>query len=149
MSNYERIMEAAAQYIAEEKPCVSCPEDTASILRPILQNKKQEEMWAILLNAKNRVEKIYMVTMGLADRSQCHAREMFREAIINNASRIILAHNHPSGDPTPSPQDITMTRSMIEAGKIIGIEVIDHIIMGLKTSERHIDHLSFRNEGLI
>jgi len=142
-------MEAAAQYVAEEKPSVNCPEDTANILRPILQNKKQEEMWVILLNAKNRVEKIHMVTMGLADRSQCHAREIFREAIVNNASKIILAHNHPSGDPTPSPQDITMTRSVVEAGKIIGIEVIDHIIVGMKTSARHVDHLSFRNERLI
>ncbi|MDB2685921.1 hypothetical protein N9Y42_01810 [Mariniblastus sp.] len=82
------------------------------------------------LNTKNIVTSIQVVTMGTLDASLVHPREAFRLAIHNNASSIIVAHNHPSGNPTPSREDITVTDRLKEAGKIIGIDVLDHIVVG-------------------
>jgi len=146
---YREIMEAFSQYVKEEKPRVESPTDMARMMRPIFHGLRQEEFHVILLNANNRIVKDVMVTRGLADRSMVHAREVFREAIVANASRIVLAHNHPSGDLTPSPNDIHTTGGLVEAGKIIGIEVIDHVIMGSRTGQREKDYLSFREENLI
>jgi len=87
--------------------------------------------------------------MGLLDRSHIHARELFRNAIINNCARIVLVHNHPSGDPSPSSQDISSTREMISAGDIIGIKIIDHIIMGEKSEHNYAGHYSLRDNGFI
>ncbi len=104
---------------------------------------EQEHLFAIHLDAKNKIKGYTLVTMGLIDRSHIHAREVFRSAIINGASRIILVHNHPSGDPTPSSQDISSTREMRCAGKIIGIQITDHIILG------EIDYYSLLDNGFI
>jgi DNA repair protein RadC len=117
VSEFLEIMEKAADYISAVKPKCSEPEEAYRFLRPNM-------------DPRNNVLNHTLATIGLADRSQLHAREVFRDAIVNNATRIILAHNHPSGDVTPSAQDISITRSLVEAGKIIGIEVIDHIIIG-------------------
>ena len=89
-----------------------------------------------------------MVTVGLLDRSQAHAREIFRPAIQYSAAKLILAHNHPSGDPTPSPNDISSTRDLIKTGEIIGIPVIDHVVVGLPQDGR-CDYYSFREHELI
>lgn len=83
------------------------------------------------------------------DRSQVHAREMFRAAIRVNCSRTILFHNHPSNDPTPSAQDTACTRELAAADKIIGIEILDHVIIGMRSLTRAKDYLSFREEGLL
>ena len=82
------------------------------------------------LNTKNVVTAIQIVTMGTLDASLVHPREVFRLAIHNNASSILVAHNHPSGNPTPSREDIAVTDRLKEAGKIIGIDVLDHIVVG-------------------
>ena len=127
---YQVIMEAFAQYVAEERPKLERPTDVANLMRPILADKEQEEFWALLVDTKNRLRHSQLITVGLLDRSQIHAREVFRPAIDHSASRIILVHQHPSGDPTPSSHDIDCTHKLVSAGKIIGIQVIDHVIIG-------------------
>ena len=147
--NYMILMEAAAAYIEQEKPFIKCAEDARMLMLPILQDKEQEELWVIMLNTRNRVLGMQQVTVGLADRAQWHPREVFREAIKANACRIILVHNHPSGDPMPSPGDVGTTKSTVEAGKIIGIELADHVVLGKKTPERVKDFVSMRELGLV
>jgi len=109
---------------------------------------EQEHFLVVMLDAKNKIKAYTTVTIGLVDRSQVHAREVFRAAIIAGACRVVFAHNHPSGDPTPSPQDLTCTNDLVAAGKIIGIEVIDHIVMGEPTGTST-GWLSFREQGLL
>jgi DNA repair protein RadC len=103
----------------------------------------------LLLDVKNRLILDATVTMGLVDRSQLHPREVFRAAIQcgGGCTRIILAHGHPSGDATPSAQDMQVTRQLAEAGKILGIEVIDHVIIGRKSLSRERDYVSLREAG--
>ena len=126
------------------------PTDIACFLRALgIQNEEQEHFLTIILDVKHRIKGFFMVTIGLIDRSQTHAREVFRNAILQGASRVILAHNHPSGDPTPSAQDLACTRDLVAAGKIVGIEVLDHVIIGLPASSRPRDYLSFREENLL
>lgn len=146
---YAAMMAAAEQYVREVAPACEDPASVASLLRPLAQKLAQEVFWVILLSAKHNVLAVEEVTRGLADRAQVHAREVFRTAIRYNACKVLLAHNHPSGDPTPSAQDIACTRSLVEAGKIVGIEVVDHVVIGVKTPARLRDWLSFREEGLM
>ena len=93
-------------------------------------HSNQESFWVLLLNNKHRLLRRIRVTKGLVNRSLVHPREVFREAIRENASAVILAHNHPSGDPAPSTEDIRITERLVEAGRIIGIQVLDHLILG-------------------
>jgi DNA repair protein RadC len=148
-ANYKEIMESFAAYIADDKPKLESPSDVAQLLRPVLASKEQEEFHVLLLDTKNRLTHDKVVTVGLVDRSQIHAREVFRAAIRANCSRTILVHNHPSNDPTPSAQDSACTRELVAAGKIIGIEVLDHVIIGMRSPTRAKDYLSFREEGLL
>ena len=143
------VMQAAQRYVAEEKPMLENPEAVADVMRPLFLGKPQEEFWVLCLNTKHRLISASLVTVGLVDRSQVAAREVFRRAIGENASRVILSHNHPSGDPTPSAQDIACTRDLVAAGKVVGIEVLDHVVLGERTTARAKDFLSFREEGLI
>ena len=83
------------------------------------------------------------------DRSQAHAREVFREAILQNASVVILCHNHPSGDPMPSAQDVSCSKDIANAGKIIGIELRDHVIIGRRTPETERDFIALRELGML
>ncbi len=126
------------------------PEDIARFLRSLrIQDYEQEHFLTIILDTKHQIKGFCTVTVGLIDRSQVHSREVFRTAIMQGASHVILAHNHPSGDPTPSAQDIDCTKDLVAAGKIVGIEVIDHVIIGLATQSRVRDYLSFREENLL
>lgn len=112
-----------------------------------LQDLAQETFHILALNTKNRLVLRHMVSVGIVDAALVHAREVFRPAIQAGASALILVHNHPSGDPTPSAEDISITKKMIEAGKIIDIAVVDHIIIGTE-SEQHAGFLSMREAGL-
>jgi len=103
--SYPEIMEAFTQYVESERPRVQGPAEVAELMRPVLAGKEQEELHVLLLDTKHRLLRDELVTIGLVDRSQVHAREVFRSAIRASCSRIILTHNHPSGDPTPSAQD--------------------------------------------
>lgn len=111
-------------------PAISRPEDVFALLHSQLRDEKQEHVIALLLNTKNRVMRQITVTKGTLDSSLLHPREVFREAIRHSASSIILAHNHPSGDPTPSPDDIQITCRIHQAGQLVGIELIDHVVIG-------------------
>ena len=125
------------------------PKQVCTILRDLgVHELEQEHFLAFFLDVKHRVRGFSTVSVGLIDRSQVHPREVFRNAILNGSSRVILAHNHPSNDPTPSAQDIDCTRQLVEAGKIIGIEVLDHVIIGDGESAGR-RYVSFREEGLL
>ena len=143
---YQTLMQAASQYVAESMPLCEKPEAVADLIRPMAIGLEQEVFWVLHLTAKNAVIRMVQVTVGLADRTQVHPREVFREAIRDNACRIILAHNHPSGDATPSAQDIQATRQLVEAGKILGIEVLDHIVIG---AARERSLVSMREQNIL
>lgn len=134
--------------IASEKFQVQAPESAAEYLRPILAGKAQEEFHVILLDTRNNIEKDIMITRGLLDRSHVHPREVFREAVRSGTSKVLLAHNHPSGDPSPSKQDILSNENLVEAGSILGIQVVDHIIIGERSQAFPKGFVSMRTEGL-
>jgi DNA repair protein RadC len=93
--------------------------------------KLAQEVFSIAtLNAKNKIIKEHIITMGTVSMSLAHPREVFRPAILDGASAIILTHNHPSGDPSPSAEDVKITKQLISAGEIMGIKVLDHVIIG-------------------
>ena len=132
-----------------EAPTLEKPADVADFMRETLRGKDQEEFHVLLLDVRHGVIRDECVTKGLVDRSPIHAREVFRRAIREACSRIILVHNHPSGDHSPSPQDIDSTKKLVEAGKIIGIEVLDHVVIGDTRHGRRKDHMSMKENGLI
>lgn len=113
-----------------EKPTIRGPRDVSNLLSPQLRDKTKEHFMAILLDTRNQVLKIVEVSIGTLDTSIAHPRDIFREAIISNASSIILAHNHPSGDPAPSKADLLVTQRLVEAGRLIGIDIADHVVLG-------------------
>ncbi len=112
------------------RPVVSCAEDAVALVREDLRYRDQECMAAILLDVRNQVIRTAVITRGTLTASPAHPREIFREAITHAAHSIILVHNHPSGDPTPSPQDLNLTTRLVQAGEVNGIPVRDHIIIG-------------------
>ena len=110
------------------------PADVAELCKD-LQPLAQEAFVVITLNTRNNVIDKQLITLGLLDASLVHPREVFRKAIGDGAFALILVHNHPSGDPSPSSQDIRITKQLIDAGKIIDIKVLDHIIIGKSTTD--------------
>ena len=128
---------------------VRTPEDVSRLCSD-LRGLAQESFQVLCLNAKNKLINRHMVTLGLADASLVHPREVFRPAIIDNACAMLLVHNHPSGDPTPSADDIRITKQLIEAGRIVDIKVLDHVIIGRRNGESDNKHfLSMREEGVV
>jgi len=127
---------------AAEKPLVKTPEDVAGLVTGRLKGKKKEYFLAILLDTRSRLIKVSEVSIGSLDASVVHPREAFKEAISASAPSVIFTHNHPSGDTTPSEDDIKLTRRLAEAGEIMGIDVLDHVIIGDKA------YLSLKREGL-
>ncbi len=104
--------------------------DVYARLGPRLRDAKQESFWILLLNAKNRLQAEREVSRGVLDGSLVHPREIFGPALREAAAAIVLAHNHPSGDPTPSEEDVAVTRRLVEAGRLLGIRIVDHVILG-------------------
>ena len=105
------------------------PADIAALCADIAQSA-QEAFVVIDVNAKNNVIDKRLVSLGLLDASLVHPREVFRGAITNNAAAVIVCHNHPSGDPTPSSEDVRSTRQLVDAGKVLAIKVLDHVVIG-------------------
>lgn len=105
-------------------------QEAAQLVRRHLAGRKKEHFLLILLDSRHRVLKAAPISVGSLDMSVVHPRETFREAIMAGAAAILLAHNHPSGDPTPSEQDLDLTRRLVEAGHLLGIPVLDHLIVG-------------------
>lgn len=114
----------------QEKPVINTPGDAALYLYLLFTYKDREQFICLALNTKNRVIGHEIVSVGSLNSTTVHPREVFKFAVKHSAQRIILAHNHPSGDPTPSDEDIVLTKRMANAGNVLGIEVCDHIVIG-------------------
>jgi len=114
-----------------EKPkqMLKSPEDVAAVMRSKLKGKKKEHFWVICLDTRNRLINHKLVSIGSLDTSIVHPREVFKEAVSSSAASVIFVHNHPSGDPEPSKEDVELTKRLAKAGEIIGIDVLDHIIV--------------------
>ncbi len=115
---------------AEDRQVVKTPEDVASLVMGRLKGKKKEYFLAILLDMRNQLIKIAEISIGSLEASIVHPREVFKEAISASAASVIFAHNHPSGVPEASEDDINLTKRLAKAGEIVGIDVLDHIIIG-------------------
>jgi DNA repair protein RadC len=109
------------------------PGDVYARVGPLLRDLSQEEFHALLLNTQHRVIRTVLVTRGILDAALIHPREVFRPAVVEGAAGIILVHNHPSGDPSPSREDRLVTEQMVSAGQAVGIPVLDHVIVGEET----------------
>ena len=136
-----------SQETNKEAPMLDTPERVADVLREPNRLYTVEHMRVVCVNTRRRLIAVQNVAQGLVDQVLVHAREVFAIAIAKRASAIILAHNHPSGDPTPSEADIRVTRDLIRAGQLLKIEVLDHIILGQRTTERPRDYCSLRELG--
>lgn len=113
-----------------EKIHFSCPQDVADFLMPRLRYAAKEQFVVILLNNKNKVIGTEVVSEGSLSSSVVHPREVYAPAILHHAAAIMVAHNHPSGDPKPSIEDEEVTRQLLRSGKVLGIPMIDHVIIG-------------------
>lgn len=114
----------------ESRVRISGARDVYDRCAPALRDLVQEEFHVLLLNTHHAITRELVVTRGTLDTSVVHAREVFRAAVLESAAAVILVHNHPSGDPTPSPADRAVTRQLAEAGRTLGIPVLDHVIIG-------------------
>jgi len=126
------VRELGKRYSQSKTPItkIICARDVFNLFHERLKDEKQENFYVLLLNTKNQIIKEELITKGILDASIIHPREIFKPAIKSSASRIILVHNHPSGDPAPSAEDIEITKQIEKAGEEIGIKVLDHIIIG-------------------
>ncbi len=111
-------------------PVVASPREAGELLQRILQDEAVEVFGMLCLTTKHRVIAYHEVSRGQLDGTPVHPREVFKVALLANAAAIVVAHNHPSGDPTPSGDDQLITRRLVEAGQLLGIPVLDHIIIG-------------------
>lgn len=130
-----------------ESPVLDNPEAVVNYVREKNRLKETESFQVLLLNTRKRLIRLEEVSNGLLDTLLVHPREVFRAAITANAAAVLLVHNHPSGDPTPSDADIKATRDLIRAGQLLKIEVVDHIVIGRKTTDRAKDYASLRELG--
>ncbi|MDO8880012.1 MAG: DNA repair protein RadC [Coriobacteriia bacterium] len=126
------------------KPVVTRPEDVVRLCAPQLRGSDREHFWALALNTKNQLLRTIEVSVGSLNASIVHPRELFKEAVKVSAASVVVVHNHPSGDPTPSGADIQLTRRLVKAGDVLGIEVLDHVIIGEGDG-----HTSLRDLGLM
>ena len=119
-----------AAYTGEERPAIHSPEDAANLLMPQMRDASREMLHSLLLDTKGKVIRHITVSVGGLDMSVVHPREVYKDAITSSAASLIVAHNHPSGDPTPSEEDRRVTRRLAEAGQLLGIELLDHLVIG-------------------
>jgi len=127
---------------AEARPRISCPADAAHLLMGNMSHLTQEEMHVLLLDTRNRVQRMRLIYRGNVNASMIRMAELFSDAVRDNAPSIILAHNHPSGDPSPSADDIQVTQEAVKAGALLDIRVLDHLIIGAQS------FLSMKERGL-
>jgi DNA repair protein RadC len=114
----------------EERLAINSPADAAALVQYEMSALEQEHLRVILLDRRNRVLEIVEVYKGSVNSSQVRVGELFKEAIRTNSSALIVIHNHPSGDPTPSPDDVAVTRAIVQAGKLLDVDVLDHMVIG-------------------
>jgi DNA repair protein RadC len=122
---------------------ISGPKDSANILKDFIGENDREALAVLTLDTKNKITSITIASVGSLNSSIVHPREVFKTAILSNAASIIIGHNHPSGDPSPSKEDISITSRLKECGKILGIELLDHIIIGDDNK-----YISLKEKGL-
>jgi DNA repair protein RadC len=130
-----------------ETPLLDTPERIAELLREESRPQEVEQFLVVMLNTRRRLIGLETISQGTLDTILVHPREVFKKAIAANASAVVLVHNHPSGDPTPSEADIKVTRDLTRAGQLLKIEVLDHVIIGRRTTERPKDYASLRELG--
>ena len=114
----------------EDLPAISCPEDVRRLLGPEMSGLAQEQLRVLLLNTKNLVVGQRVIYQGNVNSSMIRAAEVLRPAIVEAVPSIIISHNHPSQDPTPSPEDAAITRELVSASKLLGIDLLDHVVIG-------------------
>lgn len=129
---------------ARKVTTISTPEDVVALMEPLTLGLNREVFHCLCLNTKNQIRKVVEVSVGSLSASIVHPRELFSEAVKLSAASVVVSHNHPSGDPTPSGADIQLTRRLTKAGDILGIEVLDHVVTG-KAGE----FVSMRDQGLM
>jgi len=134
----------ATAWSAARRPTISTPEDVVALCSAQMRGEDREHFWALALNTKNQLIKMFEVSVGSLNASIVHPRELFRDAVRASAAAVVVVHNHPSGDPTPSGADIQLTRRLMKAGDVLGIEVLDHVVIGDGG-----DHASLRDMGLM
>ncbi|AYO30980.1 MAG: repair protein RadC [Thermoanaerobacteraceae bacterium] len=132
-----------SSYTGQNPTVINTPVDVKNLLMEEMRFLEKEHFKVILLNIKNHVISVEDVSVGSLNSSIVHPREVFKPAIRRSSASMILVHNHPSGDPAPSREDVEITRRLIEAGKILGIEVVDHVIIGNGV------YISLREKGII
>ncbi|HET7145361.1 MAG TPA: DNA repair protein RadC [Anaerolineales bacterium] len=115
----------------DERASINSPADAAALVQYEMSALEQEHLRVILLDRRNRVLEIVEVYKGSVNSSQVRVGELFKDAIRINASALVVVHNHPSGDPTPSPDDVAVTRAIVQAGKLLDVEVLDHLVIGV------------------
>lgn len=123
---------------------LSRPEDVAALMAPIFQGLEREVFYCLALNTKNYLKHMFEVSIGSLNASIVHPRELYKEAVRCSAASIIVTHNHPSGDSTPSGADIQLTRRIAQAGDVLGIELLDHVVIGGEDN-----YVSLRDSSLI
>ncbi len=126
----------------EQRMQIRSPTDAAQLLMLEMSHLDQEHMRTVLLDTKNRVQAITTVYVGSLNASMVRVGELFKDAVRRNSAALIAVHNHPSGDPTPSPEDVLVTRQIVDAGKLLDIDVLDHIVIGMDR------YVSMRERGL-
>jgi DNA repair protein RadC len=136
-----------ARELQDESPVLDNPQNVVALVRAKNLVKSVETLQVLLLNTRKRLIRVEEVIDGTIDQLLVHPREVFKSAIAANAAAVVLVHNHPSGDPTPSEADIKVTRDLIRAGQLLKIEVIDHVIIGRASAERAKDYSSLRELG--
>ncbi len=138
-------LEIGARLMAEtpeERWQIRAPSDAAHVLMPMLSHQTRENLVVLALDTRNRVVHQEILYTGTINTSICRISEVFAVAMKHNAASICIAHNHPSGDPNPSPEDVALTRRLVEAGKLLEIEVLDHLVIGRNR------YISLRERGL-
>ena len=130
---------------------ITNPSAVVKAIRASIHDKAKEHFKLLLLNTRNKIIGIAAISMGTANASLVHPREVFKAAISHGASSVVLAHNHPSGNPEPSDDDVSLTRRLVEAGRLLGIEVLDHIVIGkeYKKEGSKEEFVSFKEKGLL
>lgn len=129
-------------YTSNPKPRIKSSRDVYTLLAPKMRDLKKESFTALYLNTKNALLRMETVSLGSLNGSFIHPREVFKTAVLESAASVIIAHNHPSGDPSPSKEDIEVTQRLIDAGRIMGIELIDHVIIGEEGFESVLSKIS-------
>jgi DNA repair protein RadC len=126
----------------QERPLVQSPQDAANLVMYEMGALQQEELWVMLLDTRNKVISIEKIYKGSLNSSMVRVAELFKAAIARSAAGLIVLHNHPSGDPAPSPEDVALTRNIIQSGKLLDIDILDHLVIGLGK------YVSLKDKGL-